>query len=736
MSRVFEFTKKGAAIALTITITLSGLLAPINSVYAFSGNSSAMTAKGYRHIGSTGHITNIDIAEKNWEYYTPPYIITELELPLNYINPWYVSNDDPDPAKSVKSYYYLGTVIYNDTDIRDAAYNYESLSDDEKEIYKELKDIYERKLKSSSAYNAKASIISNGTKLKSEDLPLIYELLTGEKFDWLYWYNEGIATGVENYFDYGKKPIGSGKISHGVKSNYAKSVSVSGYDDKIVQVYKVVKNGEARVYVKGRKKGSTKLKIKTTLNDGKTVTYETRVTIKADNTPIKYKTDVNPLSYAAYALEKDGGNWLGYVCRNGDFYGKTIALDELQFISHPTLLKEDGISYHKGFRMNVFDNTFYMREFLAECGAMEMLAAGQSELDVYLYVTDRIFETKIANIDNNNLPQEGKPAHHRSLQAFLEGAESVCDDDAAIAAGIAHNLGFNWYCMYFKPGIVSDESHVEAILVLDGIHYFAGPFGLSGYAYIEGYGPTITYPDLPMSHKSIADVTLEELMNGKISFKVDDQLEQAGLYYKISDIYNAGKFKYGATINDKFDWRDYEPVTTGTAVIDYNYDLLVQGLGSNFVGDTRLITLRTGENPSWNKDEQNTISFRFAVPYMEKAYFTLKKGSSKQLNLVNSDWSDWTVKTSDSKIATVSSTGKVTMKGTGTATISLTHKTIKDLAIKVLVSTSSIKADTTKEKAGTFYGRDIYAEDGRLADDHTGNILPGDYMRIYQKETY
>jgi hypothetical protein len=735
MKRAPVMLKRGAIIALVITI-IGGVAAPVNTAYAFNGSRSVLNAGSYRHKGSTGHVTNIDIEEKKWEYNTPQYIITELELPLNYINPWYTDDDDPDPAKNVKTYYYLGTVIYNDTDIKDTAHNYASLSEDEKKIYDELKYYYELKLKTSSVYNAKVNIVSRGTKLKSDELPLIYELLTGEKFDWLYWYNEGVGIGVENYSDYGKGTIGTGKISHGTKSNYAKAVSITGYDSKIVKTYKVVKNGEARVYVKGKKQGTTTLTIKTTLNDGKTVTYKTKVIIKAENAPIKYRTDVNPLSYAAYTLEKDGGNWLGYVCKDGDFYGQVSGLRSkvFQIYSHPILFKEYGISYSKGGddRGKLNDDSQYMRDFLKDCGAIEMLAAGKSELEVYLYVTDRIFETSIANIDNDNLPQKGRPGNHQSLQGLIEGAECVCEDNAAIATGIANFLGFNWYCKYFWPGIVSREGHVEAIVVLDGDHYYAGPFGLSGYAYINNQGPTITYPDLKMSHKSIADVKLEELMNRKISFDVYDPYEEAGLYYKISDKYEAGRFRYGATINDKYDWRDAEPITTGTAVIDYNYDLLVQGLGSNFVGDTRLITLRTGENPSWNKDEQNTVTFRYAVPYMERAYFTMKKGSAKQLNLVNSDWSDWTVKSSNSKIATVNSTGKVSMKGKGTATITLTHKTISDLSIKVLVSTGSIDAETAREKAGTFYTRDIYAENGLLPDDHTGSILAGDYMRIYE----
>lgn len=733
MGKADEFIKRGLIIGLAVT-TIGGAALPLNTAYAATNDNAIVSIANSKHKGSTGHITNIDTKEVDWEYKTSQYIITDLEMPLSYVNPWY-SKDNPDPAKAVKTYYYLGTVIYNDTDIRETAYNYGSLSDRDKEIYNELSETYNQKLKTSSAYNAKAVIVSEGTRStakRSEEFPLIYELITGEKFDWQYWYSNGVGVELESYSDYGKGTIGSGKVSHGVKSNYAKAVAISGYDSEIVKTYKIIKDGEARVYVKGLKQGTTTLTIKTTLNDGKTVTYKTKVTIKAANAPIKYTTEVNPLSYAAYALKKDGGNWLGYLSKNGDFYGSVggQSSERLQIISHPKLFKEDGISYHKGGddRGKAYDDSQYMRNFLKNCGAMDMLAAGKSEYEVFNHVTDSIQKESWENTESGNLPQRGNPGHHQTLKGYLEGATDVCEDRAAIATGIAQVLGLNWYCVWYSDTVV-EGGHVDAVVVLDGKHYYAYPHVVSEARHIN-QGPTVTFPEVAMKHKSLADVTLEELMNGKILFDVYDPYEKASLYYKISDKYEAGRFKYGASINDEYDGRDFNPITTGTALIDYTFNLLYQGLGTGYIGDTRLITFRAGENPSWNKDEQNTITFRYSVPYMERAYFTMKKGATKQLNLVNANWSDWTPKTSNSKVATINSTGKITMTGTGTATITLTHKTISGLSIKVLVSTSSIKPATAKEKSGTFYTKDIYAEDSILPDGNTGNIIAGDYMRI------
>jgi len=66
------------------------------------------------------------------------------------------------------------------------------------------------------------------------------------------------------------------------------------------------------------------------------------------------------------------------------------------------------------------------------------------------------------------------------------------------------------------------------------------------------------------------------------------------------------------------------------------------------------------------------------------------------------------------------------MKGTGTATITLIHKTMSGLSIKVMVSTSTIKEATAKTKAGTFYSKN----DGMYTNG-TNNIIAGDYMRIH-----
>jgi hypothetical protein len=227
---------------------------------------------------------------------------------------------------------------------------------------------------------------------------------------------------------------------------------------------------------------------------------------------------------------------------------------------------------------------------------------------------------------------------------------------------------------------------------------------------------TITLPKLTYSYKSLADVPLSDLVSGKYILNIKGtDANGAGLFYKVSDKYEAGRFKYGAEVAPPNE-------CTGTTKINDSFGVLEADKG-----DIRLLTLRAGIDPSWDNTEQNTVTFRYAVPYMERAYFKLKKGATKQLQLVNSDWSEWTIKTSDSKIATVNSTGKVTMKGTGTATITLTHKTMKGLSIKVLVSTSTIKEYTAETKAGTFYSKN-----DSMYTNGTYNIIAGDYMRIHQ----
>ncbi len=722
MIKVQEFIKRGIIIGLAI-VTIGGAVLPPSNAYAATTTTSvASVVDSKSYVASTGHITHIVDDVRDWEYKAPDYIITELELPLNYVNPWYTNDTDADPAKNVKTYYYLGTVIYNDTTTKGTATGYDSLSDAEKQNYDDIEYYYDQKKKNSSEYNAKKEIVKKGIEYDSADLPLIYQLLTGEKFDWLYWYNEGME-GAKDYASYKLGTTLSTKVNHGVKSNYAKSVSVTPSASGIVQVYKVVKNGEARVYVKGLEKGTTTLTIKTTLNDGKTVSYKTKVTIKDAASPIKYKTDVNPLSYAAYALKQDGGNWLGYLSKFGEFYTKngfvdrgTISkqdgdVDVVSVYAHPTL--DSTASFFTGgkdfYKWNKADTSSYMKDFLKKAGAFDMVARGESEYKIFKAVQKAISDTRGNNIDNDKLPQRNKSGHHHTLKGFLEGRVMACADEAAITAGIAELLGFNYYTQGIKNDILT-------VIVLDGKHYTVSATGLSEYKAVNN-PMTLTLPKLTYSYKSLADVPLADLVSGKYIINIKGtRYNGAGLFYKVSDKYEAGRFKYGASI------KDANNEMTGTTKINDSYGVLEADKG-----DIRLLTLRAGIDPAWDNTEQNTITFRYAVPYMERAYFTIKKGSTKQLQLVNSDWSEWTIKTSDSKIATVNSTGKVTMKGTGTATITLTHKTMSGLSIKVMVSTSTIKAATAKEKSGTFY-----TENDSMYTNGTYNIIAGDYMRIHE----
>lgn len=721
MGKADEFIKRGLIVGLAVT-TIGGATLPVNTAYAATDNNAIVSVMSYEHVGSTGHITNIKDDVRDWEYKAPEYIITELELPLNYVNPWYTSESDSDPAKNVKTYYYLGTVIYNDTTTKGTASGYDSLSAAEKQNYDDIKYSYDQKKKNSSAYNAKKEIVKKGIEYDSADLPLIYQLLTGEKFDWLYWYNEGIE-GAKDYSSYKVSSGSSSKISHGKESNYATKVTVSASKDGIVQTYKVVKNGEARVYVKGVKKGTATLTIKTTLNDGKTVSYKTKVTIKDAASPIKYKTDVNPLSYAAYALKQDGGNWLGYLSKFGEFYTKngfvargTISkqdgdVDVVSVYAHPTL--DSTASYFTGgtdyYKWNKADISSYMKDFLKKAGAFDMVARGESEYKIFKAVQKAIDDAWGNNIDSGKQPQKGKSADHYTLKGFLEGRVMGCGDHAAITAGIAEILGLNFYTQ-------SISNDVLTVVVLDGKHYTVKATTMSEYKPINN-PMTLTLPKLTYSYKSLADVPLSELVSGKyiINIKSASGGATSGLFYKVSDKYEAGRFKYGASI------KDANNEMTGTTKINDSFGVLEADKG-----DIRLLTLRAGLDPAWDNTEQNTVTFRYAVPYMERAYFTIKKGSTKQLQLVNSDWSEWTIKTSDSKIATVNSTGKVTMKGTGTATITLTHKTMSGLSIKVMVSTSTIKEATAKAKAGTFYSKN----DGMYTNG-TNNIIAGNYMRIH-----
>ena len=137
MRSMKEFIKNGTLFGMVLLI--------ISSAWIPKSNATASTITDYtKHIGSTGHITGIKMLDsREWEYKTPEYVLTSLTLPMNYTNPWYAA-DSADGAKAVKSYYYLGTIIYNDKAASSTAGSYDDLSDDEKLNYDDMSSAYTR----------------------------------------------------------------------------------------------------------------------------------------------------------------------------------------------------------------------------------------------------------------------------------------------------------------------------------------------------------------------------------------------------------------------------------------------------------------------------------------------------------------------------------------------------------------------------------------------------------------
>ena len=723
MSRIEEFLKRGIIIGMAV-LTLGGVFAPILTppMTAYAATSSTTASKykvsDFSYKGNTtGHTTNIVTKEADWEYSAPDYIITDLTMPLNYVNPWY-AKDSKDADKAVKSYYYLGTIVYNDTITGDNQYAPSSLSEQSQKDYDTLYKLFKNTVvaytdvgyaKTTATKYAKAEIVEKGCKLNMKDLPLIYQIITGEKFDYKAWKDEGI-TGAKNYSSYKMPALDStSNIKQGKKSNYATKVSVSSSNKGVATTYSAIVDGEARVYVKGAAKGTATLTIKTTLNDGQTVTYKTKVTITAAGTPIKYTTSVNPLSYAGYCIEKDTANWLGYLSKFGDYYStsdfigdstiynQTGKVDVLSTDPHPSIEKASTYSgsedYYKFIKADTSD---FMYNFLDGHGIFAMAVSGKyTQYEVYSAAMQAILEQDDYNIDNNLRPEKGQAAHHYSLESYLNGRRSVCDDEAAIAAGVAKLLGIPYYAR-------SISNDIKCMVVMGGKVYEANAGNVKVYDRPNEVVRVLS------SYSSLNNVALKDLASGKYKFnvKTDNNNAPDGAFYKVTDTYEAGRFQYG--------------LNATSIKVDTSYGILKSGLS-----DVRMLTFRSGLSPQWINNINNTITFRYNVPYMEKTFFgSLKVKSTTQLNLVNSDWTDWTIKTSSSKIAAVTTTGKITMTGSGTATITLTHKTIKGLSIKVMVSTSSISASTAKSKTGTYYtGNDaVY--------DSSNQIIHGNYMRM------
>ncbi len=666
-----DFFKKGLIIGLAITMAFA---TPVQSVVYAKSNDKAYSeladSSNFNYKGSTGHNTNIGIwNKKDYEISAPDKIITELTIPLNYTNPWYSKNSN-DPAKSIKNYYYLGTVIYNDTTTKGTASGYDSLSEAEKQNYDDIKYYYNQKMKSSSAYNAKKEIVKKGIEYDSADLPLIYQLLTGEKFDWLYWYNEGIE-GAKDYASYKLGTTSSTKISQGVRSDYAKAVKISGYDSKIVTPYYSIVNGQANIYVKGLAKGTTTLTVKIITNNNETFSYKVIVTVDNEGKPIKYKKSANPLSYEGYCMGLDGAVWLSYITENADFYATDT--DSIVISASYKIYKDSHV-----------DTSSYMKEYLRKLGAYEMLENGHRELEVYSMVMHSINADRFRNEDNGKYKENKGVMSWLTLRGYLEdGYEINCSGRSTIMCGVAECLGLNWFN-------VTSLDHIEPYIVLDGELYFNNANPLVGIVKLNNSVSEHGVNDCKVSE--INYVELKELASNKYKNKFNYFL------YKLNDKYTAGNFNLGDG--------DYINIS--------NLSLLESGLG-----DTRILTVISdydaAEAPFWNKDSDSAVTLQYSVPYIQRAvYAKLAKGSTRQLQLVNSDWNDWTVKSSNSSIATIGSNGRLTMKGKGTATITLSSKSVKGLAIKVVVSTEGISKSTAETKAGTFY--------------NGGSVLPGDYI--------
>ncbi|MDF2537736.1 MAG: hypothetical protein K0S76_757 [Herbinix sp.] len=721
MHKAEEFIKRGLIIGLAV-LTLGGIFAPAmpaTTVYAetITSQMARYSVSDFHFKGNVdGHTTGIEIKnEKDWEYITSDDIITSLSLPMGYANPGYVKGSE-DAAKAVNNYYYIGTIIYNDTLSagNNGTYNTSSLSDSSKAdcdtLYKLYNDNYGEyqdcgySVKDSKEY-AETAMVKQGCKQNMKDLPLIYAIITGKQFDYKAWVNSGVSS-AKNYSTY-KMPSATTTpaVKQGKLSNYATKVSATSSNTGVATTYATIVNGEARVYVKGTARGNSDITVKTTLNDGQTISYKTKVTITTAGSPISYETSVNPLSYAGYCIQKDTANWLGYLSKFGNYYSnsqfigdstiynQTGTVDVLSVDPHPSA--DPNAGYYNGsvdfYKFNYADTSEFMYNFLDSKGIFAMAASGQyTQYHVYSTALQAILEQDDYNIDNGLRPEKNEPSDHYTLEGMLNGRNMDCGDEAAIAAGVAKLLGIPYYT-------TSISNDVKCMVVLDGKIYNASADII--HENNQRYNTPIR---ILSNYNVLNNASLKDLASGKykLTIKADSSNGNIGAFYKVTDTYEAGRFQYG--------------IDASSIKVDTSYGLLKSG-----IGDTRMITFHSGISPQWQNNINNAITFRYSVPYMEKTFFgSLKLKSTTQLNLVNSDWSDWTIKTSSSKIAAVTTTGKITVTGKGTATITLTHKTIKGLSIKVMVSTSSVSASTAKSKTGTFYtGNDgVYGEGQQVLD--------------------
>ncbi len=406
---------------------------------------------------------------------------------------------------------------------------------------------------------------------------------------------------------------------------YVKSLSVKESKKWIVKVYKTCAGGSDNVYVKPLKKGTTVLTIKAKLSDGRTVSYKTKVTITDKTGTIKYTTQENPAcTYGALIAEHGEEVKIKTNYEDGYRYemidGKRMRTGDL------TILKPSNsknIPYSIGYYS----------------GAYELLDNGGSEQEAYDLMIDFIYSYAETLLDQKTIDKYSKSDSY-ILKFIADEDEEVPSE---IVKEIAKILGIKNFAKldgtYDKYGLKSKIKGVkdEYFIYLDGQYRMLEQDSFELDTKRNG-NPTIKKVKSSLGDK----VTALDIVTGDLKYTVKSE---NGGYLYISNT--------GGSIVSIVDTVKVEPGTHTFKATELFGEVWAGGTGirNGFVDISHYTVwfVDNTENPMsgmHNKElEIEDVSKTQAqMVYLEKCDFNyVAKGDKLQLNLINSDISDWEI---------------------------------------------------------------------------------------------
>ncbi len=298
-------------------------------------------------------------------------------------------------------------------------------------------------------------------------------------------------------------------------------------------------------------------------------------------------------------------------------------------------------------------------------------------------------------------------------------------------SGAADNVGVTGYNIYQDGTLLSSNTNFNPFYVnglQPGTQYTFTVQALNAAGLESTEGPSVTVTTHSLNEKIIGTATVDT------AYLYADHITKVnvgGLDAWLINVPNATIIDGSLSFNDISVTADNLPYALKPSKVD-DHTLKITLSGSANTAVTLPLSLTVSINPSAVSDTDMTASDPIQLSIKEvtdislnKAVHTFSKGSSEQLiaTVTPADAPDKTVNwtTSDSSIATVDSTGKVTAIGTGTATITATVASGLSAGCAVTVTPDATQTPVTVDNLYTDHvGKKITVKFGKAMADPTG----------------